>query len=693
MTKGNLSQKERFVIVGVFALAMVARLIAMAVAFDPHLKFEKYFDLARRLIAGGWLAKEAFAYAPGYVYFMAVFVRLGASPGVICLAQIVLGSATCVFIYLIARRLFDHRVATVAGVMGAIYGPFLTHDIEFLSDSFGTFLYAAAGLALLRAMATPGIGAFVLSGVLIGVRAIQRPNVLLLVPLAVLIMLFRFRREHGLKRVAAWCAVLALVTLIPILPITIQNYAVTKEFIPVTDSGGYVFYCSNNHGAQGLRYNPPALVARHMQRDPKGKETHVDLMDDLLSQQVASLAASRTLTPAESSRFWSREGLKCIRRRGLGQLRLLAKKLFYMFHAYRSHDTFPVLVKDERLGHLVFFGMGILAPFAFAGMIITRRKWRDLLLGYALVLTPVASMMIFYVAARFRLGLGAMLIPFAAAGLLRIADRCRVGRWWKAVAPAIAALLCFAGTHRPDALIVQQTRIHEIHRHVYQGEIARDNGRMLEAIVEFQAGIDLAKYPGEASKCAQILAGIYRRTGDMVRAQQLGQFARGILTPEMIHRLQSLGDDFDANFALGRHFLLVGEYAKAADHLSRAVELAPCHSVARFHLAEALFSGDLACPDRIITELYRALECGLRFSSLACRAHVLIGRSRVSQKQWQSAIRALREALRYSPANGSAHALLANALWEVADRAAARAHAERARELRCERELAPELRD
>ena len=98
MTSGeDLSRQERIAIAGVFALALVARLVSMVIAFDANLKFEKYFDLARHLIANGWTATEAFAYAPGYVYFMAILVRLGASPTVICLVQIVLGSLTCVF--------------------------------------------------------------------------------------------------------------------------------------------------------------------------------------------------------------------------------------------------------------------------------------------------------------------------------------------------------------------------------------------------------------------------------------------------------------------------------------------------------------------------------------------------------------------------------------------------------------------
>ncbi|NOZ20692.1 MAG: hypothetical protein GXP25_06340 [Planctomycetes bacterium] len=677
---------------GVFALALVARFVAMAVAFDPHLKFEKYFDLARQIIANGWTAKEAFAYAPGYVYFMAFFVGMGASPMVICLVQVLLGSLTCVFIYLIARRLFDPRVAAVAGVMAALYGPFLTHDIEFLSDSFGTFLYCAAALALLWAMAQPGIGTFALGGLLIGLRAIQRPNVLLLVPWVFLIVLFRFMRTHGIKHVVAWCAALAVAMLVPILPITIQNYVVAREFIPITDSGGYVFYCSNNHGSQGLRYNPPPLVARQMQRDPDEKKTYIDLMDDILSQRVASLAEGRTLGPNESSRFWFREGMKCIRRRGLGQVRLLIKKGFYMFHAYRSHDTFPVLVKDQRLGRWVSFGMGIVAPFAFVGMIVTRDKRRDLLLGYALVLAPVASMMIFYVASRFRLGLGAMLIPFAAAGLLRIVDRLRVGRIRKAVAPLIALVLFLGATHWPDTLIREQTRAQEIRRHQYQGEIARDDGRLLDALGEFQAGIVLAKYPAEASGCARALAGLYRQMGDREKARQLAAYARGVLDPQMVQRLQSLPNDLAARLALGRHFLLVKEYQTAADQLSMAVDLDPLNCFARFSLAEALFFGKLGPPDRVVSELEKSLECGLRFSSSAYRAYVLIARCRLSQKQWPAAIQALRQALRYSPEYGPAHALLANALLKVGDRKGAEMHAKRARELGSEKELAPQLR-
>src|SRR6267143_3723131 len=128
----------------VFGLALGLRLLAMARAFDPAAVFEKFPLLAHRLIADGWVAREPFGYSPAYVYWMALLIRAGSTPAALCVAQAVLGALSCVFIFIVAKRLFGPAEGAVAGIMSAVFGPFLIFSIELESDGLGLVLYCAA---------------------------------------------------------------------------------------------------------------------------------------------------------------------------------------------------------------------------------------------------------------------------------------------------------------------------------------------------------------------------------------------------------------------------------------------------------------------------------------------------------------------------------------------------------------------
>jgi tetratricopeptide (TPR) repeat protein len=416
-------------------------------------------------------------------------------------------------------------------------------------------------------------------------------------------------------------------------------------------------------------------VYEQARRDPTGEKTSVDLMDDALSRKTAGLAVGRDLSPAQSSRFWFNEGMKCVKRRGIGQAAFMAKKVFYMFNAYAAHDTFPVLVKEEKLWWLACLGIGTLAPFAALGMVVTLREWRRLALGYALVLTPVVSMMIFYVAPRFRLDLEAMLIPFGAAGGVWLFDRLRARDAKRALAACAGVAVLMMGNHFSDSDILKEKRVAEIQRHQFLGDIARDEGRVYDAVNKYRAAIALARYPSEAAECLRALAGVYRASGDSESARRCEQLARGALPPEMLQALSAHADNADARNTLGRHYLLSKEYGKAVEEFSQAVALDRYNPVLRLNLAEAMFQAKSANPDDAASEINASLEYGLRFSSLAYRGYTLLGRCFMAKGDWASARRSLEEALRLAPRYGPAHALLAEVYLKMGDKKLAEEHA------------------
>lgn len=638
-----------------FGLALALRLLALALAFDPSTAFEKFPLLAQRLIADGWVAREPFGYSPAYIHFLALLIRAGATPAGLCIAQVALGALTCVLIGDLARRLLGPAEAAWAGILAAVFGPFLIFSIELESDGLGLFLYCAAATAFVAALDRPAWWRFAAAGLLLGLRVAQRPDALLLVALVAVVLCLGVRTARpGLAALAAPAVFLAA-CLVPVLPITWQNHRASGEIIPVTSSGGWVFYASQNHAATGLSYFPPPLAYALMHAPPRDGEDPLDRLDDRVSRRLAALAAGRQLSPGEASRFWRAEGWRSIERRGLvRQLGLQARKLRYLLHAYEGHDNLSLLIKDNRLGGWTFFGMGILAPLALFGLALARRAAAPglprRLAVPAFLFFPAASMSLFYVGSRFRLELEAMLLPFAAAALVWLMRQAR-GRQWRKAAVAAAALAALAILlHVPDREIVRQQRLLSIQLHTFLGERAASAGQAESAgtaEAELNRAAALARYPAEAEGAWRGLARISRERGDTTAAARYDALASGLLDDATRERLEARRADPDALWAVGRHWMLRGEMSRAADVLAEAARLAPDDPDILLTKALAAFQAGTAAPGDVAAWTEEALRIGVRFSPNAAAAYRLAAHCYDRLGRHDAAEDALRQAARF----------------------------------------------
>jgi hypothetical protein len=179
---------------------------------------------------------------PGYPVFLAVvYGVLGRSSFAVLLAQNLLLSLTPALVFLVAARLFSWQVGVVAGFLAAS-SPHLAYTSNFILADAPSALPALGAILLLL----PGRGretdaarlSFLrcgLAGALIGLGTWLRPNLLLLGPFLGLCLLLLFRPWQA---AAARGGVLALASLTMIAPITIRNYSLYGELVPVSINGG-----------------------------------------------------------------------------------------------------------------------------------------------------------------------------------------------------------------------------------------------------------------------------------------------------------------------------------------------------------------------------------------------------------------------------------------------------------------------
>jgi 4-amino-4-deoxy-L-arabinose transferase-like glycosyltransferase/Tfp pilus assembly protein PilF len=425
---------------------------------DPAL----YYNWGKEIAAGDWIGKAPFVQSPLYAYFLGLLMRVVGSEVVhILMTQAVIGCGTVLLTYVAGRRLFGHRRGLIAGLLIALYGPFIFYEgmvmKTFLSPLLTILLLLVLDRAREAAAGPEGIATrlFAVAGIVYGLTTLDRDNFILLSPvLAILALVIGGGwSRRGLKSAAAF----TLGTVLIIAPVTLRNWAVSREFVLLTTGGGEVFFIGNNEDANGL-YVPPPFVR------PDPKYEHADFIGR------ASEISGRRLTPMQSSWFWFRQGVKYITEEPLAWGRLLWRKMvhFWNYHELADNLDYQVMQRFSPLLdwlnaafppgpgapvrlHL-YSTFGTLAPLGLAGIWLTRRSWRRLLPAYALLFGYMVTVLLFFNFSRFRVPIVPILALFAAEALAAIGRLLR--RVWDlaaAVAVQSGDMAQRARAIRPDA--------------------------------------------------------------------------------------------------------------------------------------------------------------------------------------------------------------------------------------------------
>ncbi len=511
---GGLKTRTLPAPVGVFVLALTVRLVYLSEmqhspTFDSPIMDAAYHDQwARRIAAGDWLGSEVFFRAPLYPYFLGVIYSIfGHSFLAARLIQFTLGATTCVLIYLLGRRVGGVAVGLVAGVAAALYGPMIYFEGELLLPVLEMFFATAMLLALASGLDREHCGPstsqgsdassaadgalaesqtactlpWVLTGLSLGLFAITRPNILAFLPLLLLYLPFQL----GLARGARAGALVTLAAALCILPVTVRNYVVGKDFVLISSQGGVNFYIGNNPASDGVT----AVV-------PGTRPTWWGGYRDTIT--IAEREAGRKLRPSEISALWTRKAMAFIRGAPSRWLQSLARRAVLFWNAFELSNNQQVYMaaRDSRLlGVLVWktrwlaFPFGILGPVALVGLglAIVRREIR-LMPIVLFVLAYSASVVAFFICSRFRMPCIPALLVLGAWAAQQFADALRERRRMVVAVMAWTCLLLaafvnfdFYGTWRVD----------EAKAHLDDAVALQQKGRCAEAETEFRRAFEL----------------------------------------------------------------------------------------------------------------------------------------------------------------------------------------------------------
>jgi tetratricopeptide (TPR) repeat protein len=538
-----------------------------------------YDEWAQRIAGGEWIGTDVFYQAPLYPYFLGLIYKLfGHSLLVVRIIQALVGSGSCALLALAGARFFSPRVGLIAGFALAIYAPAIFFD-GLIQKSVLDLFFLALSLWLLGGVVDdPRIPRRWLGlGAAMGALSLTRENALVFIVVILgWLLVGRFdvlsavpAGRKGARTRPAWngavrarlAATFVAGLAIVLLPVAIRNYAVGGGFYLTTSQFGPNFFIGNNPQADGTY-----MSLRFGRGAPEYERTD--------ATELAEHAVGRSLSPAEVSSYWTTRALDFITGRPGDWLTLMGRKVLLLVNATEMVDTEAQESHAEwswplRIGG--WFGhFGLLMPLGVIGLALCWRERRRLAVLYVMLAVYAASVVMFYVFARYRLPLVPLLLLFASAGIVVLPAWLRSAgaatRGALAAAVIVTAIVCnWPLLSKPLMMAITETNL---------AVALQSEGRNDEAAAHYARAIEIRPDYAPA----------YNNLGVLQRAT--GHVDQAIATYERALSLE--GDYPDAHYNLANALLEQNRAAEAAEHFRIALRSIPDSAGAANNLGIAL---------------------------------------------------------------------------------------------------------
>jgi len=614
--------REIVILIGILALGFLLRAFYLSEIVknpdfaNPGLDAAYHNHWARGLVTGDWSPPAGYAdpmirstpyfRPPGYPYFLALLYLLtGSSYLWARIAQMLLGLVSVFLAFRLSRKWFGDSLGLIVAGLMAIYWVFIYFEGELLEPAFLVPLALLLVYELSLWTEEINLRRSLVTGLILGLCALVRPNVLLFGPVILGWALWILLRRNDRPRFRVAAVGLILGAVIAIAPATIRNCIVGRDCVLISANAGINLFFGNNESANGVTPAAPGIP-------------HWDSTDYPRIVKELEKKLGRPLKYSDASAYFGREAARYIKAHPVSVLRLTARKTLLFWgpkevsnekedELERAHSrvlrnipgNFALLLSLAVLGAvLLLLDTRRRGKQEEASSVDTRRQYEVSILILLFVATYFASYLLFFVAGRYRVPIIPFLMLFGAYGLDRAArfavsrDFRRTG-FFLLMLVAVYALASrnFAG-YEPD-----------------------------RAKWHFGRGVDY---------------GLVGETDLAIR--------------EYSEAVRIKPDFSQAETNLGLTLLDNGEVDKAVDHLSKSLKINPDDRWARYGMARAL--GQRGKLDEAI-KAYREVT---RMDPGNLMAHYELGLILLAKGSAVAAASHFSDALRIKPDFAAAHA-------------------------------------
>ncbi|MDX9880368.1 MAG: tetratricopeptide repeat protein [Sedimentisphaerales bacterium] len=574
-----------------------------------------YYDYwARALATNDWtvpknlsdlpdpeIRTKPYFHPPAYSFFLAPIYRLTngsyLAPRVV---QAGLGLLNCLLAYLLGRRVFGRGVALLFALFMSVYWAFIFFEGELLSPT----LLITEGLLLLYLLSLwrdrPALGWAAAAGVVFGLYALTRSNVLLFGPVILLWAVWLSRRHGGMRALLRTAGGFCLGTLVTIAPATIRNYVAGQDLVLITTNGGVNLYVGNNETSTGTYSGIPSLhglrieneyypcVIESVERLVGRKMKDSEVSDWFVDRAVAYMRAHPWQTlrrmAVKAALFWG--PVEIPNNKVLGYEKACSPTLRYL-------PGFPLALAFAVFGLIRLIACAARRATDPEAQVAASRPDRGQIETSALivlfVLATFASYLPFFIAGRFRVPIIPFLLLFGAYGVQQLGLLIVARRYRAAVLHAALLVALTVAAH----IQVVPYEPQPAQRHLLRATCYRLADQIDLAIEECRAATDLDPNSEEG----------HRRLGDLLMTR--GDYRQAVVHYEQADRLRP--GRFDVHYNLATAFSALDDPEQAIEHLRQAVRIQPQSADTHYRLAGLLRrQGQI---EEAIASYSRAVEC------------------------------------------------------------------------------------
>lgn len=210
------------------------------VVVDGYQEFSRYFlqDGFRSLFDPEARAShhDLNAHPPGYSLFVAfIFYFFGDSDLNIQISTILFNGLSAVIIFLIAEKLLSPAVGFLTGLIAAVCPQLASNSVLLLPDTLAIFPLLVGIYCWVLAFKKPRFSMIILTAVWLGISCWLRANAMFLPFFLIISIPFLFPKGLRLK----YAGTLLGVFILTMLPNTIRNTIIYKQFVPVSLGSGH----------------------------------------------------------------------------------------------------------------------------------------------------------------------------------------------------------------------------------------------------------------------------------------------------------------------------------------------------------------------------------------------------------------------------------------------------------------------
>lgn len=269
------SSKQWLLIIVMLSFAACV-IYSFAYRIHPVVDAKAYDAIAQNIVAGNGFVEDASVpilfdrsiqrAGPAYEYFLAgIYALFGRHFEVVWIVQAALHALSALFLFFIAKRVFDkekgEQIGLVAALLFGLHPDLIEISAMLMTETFYLFVTIACIYLFLRVFESDM--SFVWSAALgagIAIGILSRPPLLLFIPIIAVLYLIRRR----FVRLFLMLGIIAIV----MAPWAARNYRVYDQFILTTVIGEYNIWIGNtlmaDGGQLGGGFNPfDAYVAEH----------------------------------------------------------------------------------------------------------------------------------------------------------------------------------------------------------------------------------------------------------------------------------------------------------------------------------------------------------------------------------------------------------------------------------------------